>query len=69
LEAASEKAVADNQGSRRTAVDPVDDNSREIPVRLELQQDILVYLAAAGIAGEAKDRPLLWATNGRSSSP
>ncbi len=32
--------------------------SREIPVRLELQRDILAYLDAAGIGGDAKDRPL-----------
>ena len=33
-------------------------NSREIPVRLELQRDILAYLAAADIAEDNKDRPL-----------
>jgi len=32
--------------------------SREIPVRLELQRDILAYLEAAGIGADAKDRPL-----------
>lgn len=36
--------------------------SREIPVRLELQRDILVYLDAAGIGGDAKDRPLFRST-------
>ena len=36
--------------------------SREIPVRLELQRDILAYLAAAGIADDAKDRPLFRST-------
>ena len=36
--------------------------SREIPVRLELQRDILAYLAAAGIAAENKDRPLFRST-------
>ncbi len=36
--------------------------SREIPVRLELQRDILAYLAAAGIAGDAEDRPLFRST-------
>ena len=36
--------------------------SREIPVRLELQRDILAYLEAAGIGGEAKDRPLFRST-------
>jgi integrase/recombinase XerD len=36
--------------------------SREIPVRLELQRDILGYLAAAGIGGDAKDRPLFRST-------
>ena len=36
--------------------------SREIPVRLELQRDILAYLEAAGIAGDAKDRPLFRST-------
>jgi integrase/recombinase XerD len=32
--------------------------SREIPVRLELQRDILAYLEAAGIGGDANERPL-----------
>jgi integrase/recombinase XerD len=36
--------------------------SREIPVRLELQRDILAYLAAAGIGAENKDRPLFRST-------
>jgi integrase/recombinase XerD len=36
--------------------------SREIPVRLELQRDILAYLAAAGIGGDAKDSPLFRST-------
>jgi site-specific recombinase XerD len=36
--------------------------SREIPVRLELQRDILAYLAAAGIGDDAKDRPLFRST-------
>jgi len=36
--------------------------SREIPVRLELQRDILAYLAAAGIGEENKDRPLFRST-------
>jgi integrase/recombinase XerD len=36
--------------------------SREIPVRLELQRDILAYLSAAGIGGDAKDRPLFRST-------
>jgi integrase/recombinase XerD len=36
--------------------------SREIPVRLELQRDILAYLAAAGIGADAKDRPLFRST-------
>jgi len=36
--------------------------SREIPVRLELQRDILAYLAAADIGGDAKDRPLFRST-------
>jgi integrase/recombinase XerD len=38
--------------------------SREIPVRLELQRDILAYLRAAGIEGEAKDRPLFRSAGG-----
>jgi site-specific recombinase XerD len=36
--------------------------SRAIPVRLELQRDILAYLDAAGIKGENKDRPLFRST-------
>ena len=36
--------------------------SREIPVRLELQRDILAYLEAAGIGADAKDRPLFRST-------
>jgi integrase/recombinase XerD len=36
--------------------------SREIPVRLELQRDILSYLAAAGISGDAKEWPLFRST-------
>ncbi len=36
--------------------------SREIPVRLELQRDILAYLAAASIEAENKDRPLFRST-------
>ena len=36
--------------------------SREIPVRHELEGDILAYLEAAGIGGEAKDRPLFRST-------
>src|SRR3954451_23255248 len=32
--------------------------SREIPVRHDLEGDIRAYLDVAGIAGEAKDRPL-----------
>ena len=36
--------------------------SREIPVRLELQRDILAYLDAAGIKDENKDRPLFRST-------
>jgi integrase/recombinase XerD len=36
--------------------------SREIPVRLELQREILAYLAAAGIGTDAKDRPLFRST-------
>ena len=38
--------------------------SREIPVRLQLQRDILAYLKAAGIEGEAKDRPLFRSAGG-----
>jgi integrase/recombinase XerD len=36
--------------------------SREIPVRLELQREILAYLAAASIGADAKDRPLFRST-------
>ena len=36
--------------------------SREIPVRLELQRDILAYLETAGIGGDAKDRPMFRST-------
>jgi integrase/recombinase XerD len=36
--------------------------SREIPVRHDLERDILAYLEAAGIAEEAKDRPLFRST-------
>jgi site-specific recombinase XerD len=36
--------------------------SREIPVRLELQRDILAYLEAAGIGGQSKERPLFRST-------
>jgi integrase/recombinase XerD len=36
--------------------------SREIPVRLELQRDILAYLAAAGIGDGEKDSPLFRST-------
>jgi integrase/recombinase XerD len=36
--------------------------SREIPVRLELQGDILGCLGAAGIGGDAKDWPLFRST-------
>ena len=36
--------------------------SREIPVRLELQRDILAYLAAAGIGEDNKDQPLFRST-------
>jgi integrase/recombinase XerD len=32
--------------------------SREIPMRLELQRDVLAYLEAASIGADAKDRPL-----------
>ncbi len=39
--------------------------SREIPVRLELQRDILAYLEAAGIGADAKDRPLFRAAVGK----
>jgi site-specific recombinase XerD len=40
--------------------------SREIPVRHDLEQFILAYVEAAGIAGEVKDSPLFRASNGRS---
>jgi integrase/recombinase XerD len=40
--------------------------SREIPVRLDLQRCILAYVEAAGIAGDAKDRPLFRASDGKS---
>jgi site-specific recombinase XerD len=39
--------------------------SREIPVRHDLQGFILAYVAAAGIAGDAKDRPLFRSTRRR----
>jgi integrase/recombinase XerD len=39
--------------------------SREIPVRHDLEGIILAYVEAAGSAGEAKDRPLFRASNGR----
>jgi integrase/recombinase XerD len=39
--------------------------SREIPVRHDLEGFILAYIAAAGIAGEGKDRPLFRASNGK----
>ena len=39
--------------------------SRGIPVRHDLEGYIRAYLDAAGIAGEAKDRPLFRASNGR----
>ena len=42
--------------------------SREIPVRLELQRDILAYLKAAGIEGEADDRPLFRSAVGRTKA-
>jgi integrase/recombinase XerD len=32
--------------------------SRGIPVRLELERDMLSYLETAGIGGDARDRPL-----------
>jgi site-specific recombinase XerD len=40
--------------------------SREIPVRHDLEGCIRAYLEAAGIAGEAKEKPLYRAGNGRS---
>ena len=42
--------------------------SREIPVRHDLERDIRAYLDAAGIAGEAKDRPLFRSTLRRRSN-
>jgi integrase/recombinase XerD len=36
--------------------------SRDIPVRLELQRDILAYVGDASIKGDAKDRPLIRST-------
>jgi integrase/recombinase XerD len=36
--------------------------SREIPVRHDLEGDILAYVEAAGIAADAKDRPLFRST-------
>ena len=39
--------------------------SREIPVRHDLEGYILAYVEAAGIAGEAKARPLFRVSNGR----
>jgi site-specific recombinase XerD len=39
--------------------------SREIPVRHDLEGFILGYVAAAGLAAEAKDSPLFRASNGR----
>jgi integrase/recombinase XerD len=39
--------------------------SREIPVRHDLEADIRAYLDAAGIATEAKDRPLFRSTRRR----
>jgi hypothetical protein len=36
--------------------------SRELPVRLKVQRDILAHRDVAGIAGDAKDRPLLRST-------
>lgn len=39
--------------------------SREIPVRHDLERDIRAYLNAAGIAADAKDRPLFRTTNGK----
>jgi integrase/recombinase XerD len=40
--------------------------SREISVRHDLEGIILDYADVAGIAGEAKESPLFWASNGRS---
>jgi integrase/recombinase XerD len=42
--------------------------SREIPVRHDLEGFILAYIAAAGIAAEAKETPLFRAGNGRSKT-
>jgi len=42
--------------------------SREIPVRHDLEGFIRTYLEAAGIAAEAKDRPLYRASNRRSGT-
>jgi len=39
--------------------------SREIPVRHDLERFILAYVEAAGIAGDAKDRPLFRSTRRR----
>ena len=39
--------------------------SREIPVRHDLEGFILAYVESAGIAAEAKDRPLYRASNGK----
>jgi integrase/recombinase XerD len=36
--------------------------SLEIPVRLELQRDILACVGAAGVGGDAKERPLFRST-------
>ena len=36
--------------------------SRDIPVRLELQRDVLAYLSAAGIGADVSDRPLFRST-------
>jgi hypothetical protein len=68
-EAASAMVRADNQGSRRTAADPVGGNAREFPVRLELQRDILAYLRVAGIAADNQDRLLFRSTPGKTKRP
>jgi integrase len=39
--------------------------SREIPVRLELQRDILAFLKVAGIVEDGKDKPLFRSAVGR----
>ena len=39
--------------------------SREIPVRHDLEGFILAYVESAGIAAEAKERPLFRASNGK----